>query len=223
MEMDMSPHRLTPAVPDETGVFGSQRPGYPARRVQAEEVTSWIEFMRSRGIGRVVCLLPDDQLSFYSDVPGGLLQANRDAFGANNVLPAPITDYHLCGTERLTAVMRYLDEARAAHGKVVVHCSGGGGRTGHILAAWLVHSRGVTPEVAIEAVTATGRQPREAVLCGNATERELLELLDYPRRVPWLHQTAPAAELLRADVRDLVARDPAAHDRRGEQHPGSTS
>lgn len=36
--------------------------------------------------------------------------------------------------------------------QVVVHCWGGGGRTGLIQAAWLVKSKGLTPEEAADAV-----------------------------------------------------------------------
>ncbi|MEH2433087.1 MAG: hypothetical protein V7K25_02320 [Nostoc sp.] len=47
---------------------------------------------------------------------------------------------------------------------VVVHCSGGIGRTGHILAAWLVSVRGLSNQAAINAVKKTGRNPYEAAL-----------------------------------------------------------
>jgi protein-tyrosine phosphatase len=58
-----------------------------------------------------------------------------------------------------------------------VHCSGGSGRTGHILAAWLVHHRGLSVDDALDAVISTGRNPWEAVHCGNATEEQLRCLL----------------------------------------------
>jgi protein-tyrosine phosphatase len=48
--------------------------------------------------------------------------------------------------------------------KVVVHCAGGIGRTGHILAAWLVSVRGFSNKDAISAVIRTGRNPHEAVM-----------------------------------------------------------
>ncbi len=46
----------------------------------------------------------------------------------------------------------------------VVHCAGGIGRTGHILAAWLVSVRGFSNQDAISAVIRTGRNPHEAVI-----------------------------------------------------------
>jgi protein-tyrosine phosphatase len=61
--------------------------------------------------------------------------------------------------------------------RVVVHCWGGNGRTGHVLSAWLVAARGLSPLEAIEAVEATGRLPREAILASNAVLEELIALL----------------------------------------------
>jgi protein-tyrosine phosphatase len=46
----------------------------------------------------------------------------------------------------------------------VVHCSGGIGRTGHVLAAWLVAGRGFSRHSAITAVKRRGRNPYEAVI-----------------------------------------------------------
>jgi protein-tyrosine phosphatase len=45
---------------------------------------------------------------------------------------------------------------------VVVHCSTGPGRTGHVLVGWLVAGRGYGVESAIETVEGTGRNPLEA-------------------------------------------------------------
>ena len=63
------------------------------------------------------------------------------------------------------------------HPGAVIHCWGGNGRTGHVLAAWLVAARGLSPIEAIEAVEATGRLVQESVLAGNATLDELIKLL----------------------------------------------
>jgi protein-tyrosine phosphatase len=71
----------------------------------------------------------------------------------------------------------FLRAADTGAERAVVHCWGGNGRTGHVLAAWLVAARGLSPKEAIEAVEATGRLPQEAVLAGNTTFDELIVLL----------------------------------------------
>lgn len=50
--------------------------------------------------------------------------------------------------------MAALQAAKTASETCLVHCWGGGGRTGLVQAAWLVADRGLSPEAAAEAVTA---------------------------------------------------------------------
>ena len=46
-----------------------------------------------------------------------------------------------------------------------------------LLAAWLVRHRGLSVDEALAAFVSTGRNPREAVHCRNATEKQLRRLL----------------------------------------------
>ncbi len=158
----MNPHNFGPASIDETIVYGAQRPGYPSQSVAAGQVRAWIGFMQSGGIRRVCCLL-DEELAYYDD----LLGQYRRAFGPAAVCHAPIADYCLASVDTLVQViLPFLTTADAAKEKAVVHCSGGIGRTGHVLAAWLVHRRGFSESRALSAVRhAPGayRNPLEAV------------------------------------------------------------
>lgn len=165
-----------PAYADETTVFGAERPGKPGSSVTAEEVQDWIQFMQAEGIARVVCLLTEGQLGCYR---GDLLEEYRAAFGAANVLSAPIKDFELSSPEDLKLILGFLKESDARRQKVVVHCSGGLGRTGHVLAAWLASARGLAPRDAIQAVERAQppRYPMEAARASNATEEQLVALL----------------------------------------------
>jgi protein-tyrosine phosphatase len=150
-------YRFASASQVEPIVFGAAKPG------SERQVSEWVQFMHQQGIQRVCCLLPQEQLTPYSD----LLGIYRREFGEDKVLWAPIKDFHLVETETLTQkVLPFLAEAEQQQEKVVVHCSGGVGRTGHVLAAWLVFRRGLSNQEAIAAVKKTGRNPYEAAIAG---------------------------------------------------------
>ena len=136
--------------------------------------------MADAGIRRVVCLLDDRQLSYYGSLSGGLLACYDAVFGPERVLSAPVEDYRVTTAENLRSVLGFLDRSADREERVVVHCSGGSGRTGHVLAAWLVHRYGRDPNDALDALQSAGasRNPREAVQPGGATMAELLDLLN---------------------------------------------
>lgn len=151
-----NPYKFAPAQQDETMVFGASRPGYSDL-----EVDAWISFMKAQNIKKVCCLLCPKQLSRYSN----LLEKYQHEFGTNNVCWTPIEDFHLADLENLTQkILPFLKKADQQDDKVVVHCGGGIGRTGHILAAWLVSNRNLSNQAAIAAVKKTGRNPYEFAL-----------------------------------------------------------
>jgi len=157
----MSRYRFKPASPEDSIVHGACEPG--------SEIDDWIAYMRSEGVERVCCIqMERPELSAIYETE----------FGEDNVRYVPIQDYHLCSLPDLKSrTLPFLQESYVNGRRVVVHCAGGRGRTGHVLAAWLVFHVGTTPEEAITTQEQMGRNPREAVLCGNATEAELLDLL----------------------------------------------
>ncbi|MBE9256692.1 dual specificity protein phosphatase family protein [Dolichospermum sp. LEGE 00246] len=149
-------YKFAAAWEEETIVFGASRPGYADHQVY-----HWIEFMKSQDIQRVCCLLSEKQLANYDH----LLDTYRQEFGNQQVCWTPIEDFHLSDLETLTQkILPFLITADKQNEKVVVHCAGGIGRTGHILAAWLVSVRGFSNQDAISAVRRTGRNPYEAVM-----------------------------------------------------------
>jgi protein-tyrosine phosphatase len=151
--MVKNPYKFAPAQKDELNVFGASRPGY-----SDQEVDAWLSFMTEQGIKKICCLLDDKQLVRYSN----LLGIYQYKFGTDNVCWAPIEDFHLSELENLTQkILPFLMEANQQDDKVVVHCSGGIGRTGHVLAAWLVSGRNLSNQAAIAAVRKTDRNPYE--------------------------------------------------------------
>lgn len=148
--------RFAPASQSELIVFGSARPGYHDKQVR-----EWIEFMRHQNIQRISCLLTASQLMRYTD----LLDTYRQFFGPDRVCWTPIEDLQLADSNTLIyQVFPFLSIADVKQEKVVVHCSAGIGRTGQVLAAWLVAKRGFAVQAAIAAVRASKRNPYEAVI-----------------------------------------------------------
>lgn len=172
-------YNFGPAAPNEKIAFGASMAGLiNPSPIPDEIVTMWLQAMRKHGIQRVCCLLPTTQLSNYQS---NLLNQYADFFDASNVCYAPIPDFHLSDPHTLLEIILPFLEFSDQSGKpTVVHCAGGIGRTGHILAAWLVYGRKYTPINALAAVTSTAatRNPYEAIHFGNATLEQLKTLLD---------------------------------------------
>jgi protein-tyrosine phosphatase len=158
-----------PACENEQIVFGAQRPGYDPANVK-----DWISYMKTQGIKRVCCLLSEEEVRGYQD---NLLSTYCNEFGQDNVTLAPVEDLRLISPVLLKKVLRFLKDSDEKKKPVVVHCAGGLGRTGHVLSAWLVSVGRFSAAEALSAVRYTGREPCQAVIYGNATKKQLHDLL----------------------------------------------
>lgn len=149
-------YKFASASQDESIVFGAARSGSTDRQVE-----KWVAFMRDQNIQRVCCLLSESQLNRCAD----LLTIYRQNFGIDRICWAPIDDFRLVDRHLLIHhILPFLADADRSYEKVVIHCSGGVGRTGQILAAWLVAGRGYSGKSAIDTIRQTGRNPYEAVI-----------------------------------------------------------
>lgn len=149
-------YKFAAASETESIVFGASRPGYSDVQIQ-----EWIAFMKNQEMQRVCCLLEQRQLDRYPN----LLHCYKQAFGTDNVCWAPIVDFTICEQSILhQTILPFLFTSDQQQQKTVVHCAGGIGRTGHILAAWLVLGRGLSKPAAIKAVRQMGRNPYEAAI-----------------------------------------------------------
>lgn len=157
--MTMEKYYFASAAPDEQIVYGACRPDYPSKSPNSRAVNNWISRMKRHDIERVCCLL-----SPKVEYIDSLIKMYRDAFGSQNVCHASIEDYEVVSDDTLhEVILPFLEEAEQASEKVVVHCSAGMGRTGHVLALWLVYGQEYELEEAIQTVEKMGRRPLEAV------------------------------------------------------------
>jgi len=78
------------------------------------------------------------------------LDVNRLGF---DYLHSPITDFEAPSQDQLSEIMRFIEDSIPESKPVLVHCAAGKGRTGIVLAAYLVH-HGKNAEEAIDQVRA---------------------------------------------------------------------
>jgi protein-tyrosine phosphatase len=150
-------YKFASANRQESIIFGAARPKYSETSVK-----QWIKFMQQQKISRVCCLLESKQLTRY---PIDLLETYRQEFSAKYVLWQPIKDFQIPLAEILIdCIIPFLISAEQSQQKTVVHCSGGVGRTGIVLASWLVSQRGYSNQEAIFAVQQNQRNPQETII-----------------------------------------------------------
>lgn len=148
-------YRFATASPIDSFTFGASRPGY-----QTSELQAWLTFMQAQQIRRVCCLLEARSIARYEL---DLQVAYQQTF--DRICWSPIEDFRIATVEQFTkTILPFLLEADRAGDRVLVHCGGGIGRTGQVLAAWLVVRYGFSNAQAIATVRKMRRNPYEAAI-----------------------------------------------------------
>jgi atypical dual specificity phosphatase len=145
----------------DNALAGCSRPG-----AHGGDLDHDLASLRTRGIGALLSLtespLPRDALARH-----GLLG-----------LHLPVDDFHAPTTPQMLDALGFLDDARASGSPVAVHCLAGQGRTGTVLAAYLIRG-GLSAYDAIAELRA---------ICPGAIEAEpqTAALLTWAADRPWL-------------------------------------
>lgn len=63
----------------------------------------------------------------------------------------PLPDFEACTSNRLLDIVKVVDFA-ISNGKIAVHCHAGHGRTGMVIAAWMMYALGLSPSQAVDIV-----------------------------------------------------------------------
>ncbi|EKX34737.1 hypothetical protein GUITHDRAFT_155640 [Guillardia theta CCMP2712] len=159
-------------------IHGSERPGSSEDlnkpgAIGMEMVEQWAKFMSEQGIKNILCLLNEEEHTFFQS-PGYKQSVVQAGFEANKI---HLVDVYKEGSA--DEIEKVLKEAKNAGEKLVVHCSGGEGRTGLVLAYWLTLDCGLDAAAACEQTVKTAaklgvsRKPSEQKLKNFIAQRKL--------------------------------------------------
>jgi atypical dual specificity phosphatase len=150
-------------------IAGCSRPGGTRdrwRKPSDKDIAKDLEWLQSQGIRALLSLTEQP-------VPEEALAATEI-----DCLHIPIVDMQPPSAEQFTEALRFIDQHRARGEPVAVHCLMGQGRTGSILAAYMIRD-GQTRDQALTELR---------VICPNAVENKLQEeALDaFAARRDWI-------------------------------------
>jgi atypical dual specificity phosphatase len=144
----------------EDVLAGCSRPGANGGNVDGD-----LDTLRDHGVGALLTLTE-------TALPRGALERH----GIEG-MHLPVDDFHAPTTAQMLDALAFLDRARAAGTPAAVHCLAGQGRTGTVLAAYLIRS-GLDADQAVAEVRA---------VCPGAVEAtpQTVALAEWAAERPW--------------------------------------
>ena len=126
----------------------------PGRADRKRDLDEDFEALRQQGVVSVVCMVPEVELAAYG-VPRLLENYRREGFELYHL---PVVDQRVCSVVELKACVDWVQKQVAQGKKVLAHCVGGLGRSGFLVAAYLIND-GLEVQAALEQVR-DKRSPR---------------------------------------------------------------
>lgn len=144
-------------------------------------VDQWVETIKAHGVQSVICLLSQEELNWYSEVPGGLLGRYQHRGIGTASVPVPLNRRPLLTEGDLDAIVQAFEDLSKP---VVVHCSAGMVRSGkavrHLAALLADSGTKSSSEAEPKEILRLIRNSRKAYsICALARRRYGLE--DYGR------------------------------------------
>lgn len=127
----------------------------PGRKDRGRDLKRDIESIKSNGVGSVLSLLTEDELDFYG-IPNLTNEFENEGLHSKHV---SIVDQGIPTEDELQEIISWMNYRIGNNDKVLVHCVGGLGRTGTIVAAYLKKYHKLSSDGSIEMVRKS-RSPR---------------------------------------------------------------